>query len=80
MNLASRLEATSKEYGTHIIVSERTYELSREFFFFRRLDTITVKGKITPVGIYELIANISDTTIDTTSYDNYARALELYIA
>lgn len=45
VNLASRLEATSKEYGTHIIVSEGTYEQVKDEFFFRRLDKIAVKGK-----------------------------------
>ncbi len=79
VNLASRLEATSKEYGTHIIVSERTYELTKELFFFRRLDTITVKGKNTAVGIYELIANISNSIQNRVFYDNYTRALDLYL-
>jgi class 3 adenylate cyclase/CHASE2 domain-containing sensor protein len=79
VNLASRLEATSKEYGTHIIVSEKTYILASDYFSFRKLDTITVKGKNESVGIYELIANISDRTLDMTKYENYARALSLYM-
>lgn len=43
VNLASRLEAISKEYGTHIIVSEGTYMMTKEIFLFRKLDLITVK-------------------------------------
>jgi adenylate cyclase len=80
VNLASRLEATSKEYGTHIIVSEGTYLLAREHYSFRKLDVITVKGKNEPVGIYELIANISDNTINKTLYERYEKALERYMA
>jgi adenylate cyclase len=64
VNLASRLEAISKEYGTHIIVSERTYDLAKEQFRFRKLDRITVKGKNLSTSIYELIAKIDDNTVD----------------
>ena len=79
VNLASRLEAISKEYGTHIIVSEGTYMMTKELFLFRKLDLITVKGKDTAVGIYELIADIRDKTIDTMKYDQYEQALGLYV-
>ena len=78
VNLASRLEATSKEYGTHIIVSEATYLIAKEYFRFRKLDLITVKWKNDPVGIYELIADIRDNTIDAKKYDEYERGLSFY--
>ena len=55
VNLASRLEATNKEYGTNIIVSEFTYGLVKDKFIVRELDNIRVKGKNKPVGIYELV-------------------------
>ncbi len=79
VNLASRLEAISKEYGTHIIVSETTYTMTKEIFLFRKLDLITVKGKDKAVGIYELIADIRDKTIDTMKYERYEQALEYYM-
>jgi len=78
VNLASRLEATSKEYGTHIIVSEGTYTLVKEQFKFRKLDLLTVKGKNEAVGIYELIAPVGNLEIDTSWYDEYERAFALY--
>ena len=78
VNLASRLEATSKEYGTHIIVSEATYLIAKEYFRFRKLDLITVKWKNDPVGIYELLADIRDNTIDIKKYDEYERGLTFY--
>jgi adenylate cyclase len=55
VNLGSRLEATNKEYKTHIIISEYTYGLVKDRFLVRELDNIRVKGKNKPVGIYELV-------------------------
>ncbi|MBI3668298.1 MAG: CHASE2 domain-containing protein [Acidobacteria bacterium] len=57
VNLASRLEGLNKEYRTHIIASEITYQAARDTgFLFRELDLIRVKGKTQPVTIYELVA------------------------
>ncbi len=55
VNLGSRLEGTNKNYGTHIIVSETTYELAKDAVFGRWLDAVRVKGKHQPVNIYELL-------------------------
>jgi adenylate cyclase len=79
VNLASRLEATSKEYDTHIIISEWTRSQIGEIFAVRELDTIAVKWKIEGVKIYELLGLVWDIT-DRAIYDNYERALALYRA
>jgi adenylate cyclase len=55
VNLASRLESLNKEYHTHIIISEYTYEIVKAHFECRELDTVNVKGKKEPVRIYELL-------------------------
>lgn len=55
VNLGSRLEATNKEYGTRIIISEFTYAQVKDKFIVRELDNIRVKGKNKPVLIYELV-------------------------
>ncbi len=55
VNLASRLEGTSKQYGTDIVISEKTYRNYSDRVYVRELDNITVKGKSKPVGIYELL-------------------------
>lgn len=52
VNLGSRLEGLTKQYGVDIIVSGRTAELAPEFTF-RELDLVRVKGKTEPVAIYE---------------------------
>jgi adenylate cyclase len=56
VNLASRLEGVNKEYGTHILIGEGTYQQVKHLFTVRLLDTIAVKGKSAPTAIYELIA------------------------
>ncbi|MBI5892051.1 MAG: adenylate/guanylate cyclase domain-containing protein, partial [Deltaproteobacteria bacterium] len=55
VNLASRLEGMNKVYGTHIIVTQPTYEKVKDNFIFRELDAVAVKGKKIPVKIYELM-------------------------
>ncbi|MDJ1181595.1 GAF domain-containing protein [Roseofilum casamattae] len=55
VNLASRLEGTSKQYGTDIVISEKTYINYKDKVYVRELDNITVKGKSKPVTIYELL-------------------------
>jgi len=53
VNLASRLEGITKEYGAAIIVGEGTKHLTQHDFVFRELDRVRVKGKLEPVAIYE---------------------------
>ncbi|WP_293363613.1 adenylate/guanylate cyclase domain-containing protein [Microcoleus sp. CAWBG52] len=55
VNLASRLEGASKQYGTDLIISDNTYKHYHERVYVRELDFITVKGKSEPVIIYELV-------------------------
>jgi adenylate cyclase len=56
VNLGSRLESLTKEYGVKIIISEFTFEIVKESFICRELDKVNVKGKKEPVRIYELIS------------------------
>lgn len=60
MNLASRLESLTKEYGVNLMISEYTLakmgEKSREFRI-RPLDLVQVKGKTKAVKIFEVIPN-----------------------
>ncbi len=61
VNLASRLEAINKIYGTAIIVSLATYHRVVEHFHFRPLDIVTVKGKEQGVLLYELAGQVGHT-------------------
>jgi class 3 adenylate cyclase len=52
-NLASRMQSNAKP-GT-VLISENTYRLARDFFKFRSLGKVEVKGKTELQEIYELI-------------------------
>ena len=60
VNLASRLEGQSKEYGFPIIVGSRTALAAKDKFAILELDFIMVKGKKEPEVIYA-IAGREDT-------------------
>jgi len=62
VNVASRLEGANKYYGTTIAASEMTVALTGSTFTWRELDAIRVKGRATPVKIYELLAEAGEET------------------
>jgi len=53
VNLGSRLEGLTKEYGVYFIVSEATRNAGPKDWAYRELDYVKVKGKTEPVAIYE---------------------------
>ena len=55
VNLGSRLESATKDYGAPIIISEYTYALVKGRFPTRELGDVTVKGKSQPVKIYGVV-------------------------
>jgi adenylate cyclase len=56
VNIASRLEGASKEYGTEIIIGEETRRLAGAGIHARELDLLTVYGRAGGLRIYELLA------------------------
>jgi adenylate cyclase len=52
VNLASRLESSTKELGVGILISEETYELAREVVDAEPLSAIHVKGRSQACRIY----------------------------
>jgi adenylate cyclase len=78
VNLGSRLEGQTKTYGVDIIVSDDTAARVTGYRM-RELDLIRVKGKQTPVTIFEPIGREADITEQLArEIDSYHRALELY--
>lgn len=73
VNLASRLEGLTKQYGVSIIVSENTYKKVKNKFVFRKLDKVKVKGKKIPIFIYELCVGA-----DMKFNDAFELALNVY--
>lgn len=56
VNLASRLESLSKEYGVSIILGPATAEALREHFVLIELDRIAVKGRAEKTAIFTILA------------------------
>ena len=59
VNLGSRLEGATKQYGCPILVNEEVYLNTQNDFHYQELDVIQVKGKTEGVRIYRPITPIS---------------------
>ena len=55
VNLASRLEGVNKQYGTWLLMSEKTYSHGGAGFLVRKLDRVRVVGINEPIRLYELV-------------------------
>lgn len=78
VNLGSRLEGINKEYGTHVIISEFTYEEVKNDFICREIDWVKVKGKHLPVKIYELISEKTAEQKVKDKINHFAEGFKLY--
>jgi adenylate cyclase len=54
VNLASRLESATKEFGVGIIISEYTHNAVRGAFQFKKLGDVHVRGRSEPVLAYSV--------------------------
>jgi len=78
VNLGSRLEGLTKQYGVEIIVSETTKCAVPEYIY-RQLDSVKVKGKKEAVNIYEPIGKIDAVDENVKQELNaYEQALRYY--
>lgn len=81
VNLGSRLESLTKEYGVQIIITEATLGEVKKEVLTRRLDKVAVKGKKEPVVIYELMG-LAETSQPKKKKlaKEFEAALDLYFA
>lgn len=78
VNLGSRLEGLTKNYGVDIIVGQGTKHAVPEFEF-RELDRVRVKGKQEAVSIYEPIGLLTEIDSEVSKdLRKYHRALHAY--
>jgi len=83
VNLASRLEGVTKDYGAGLIISESVYDVlsDKNAFHVRYLGQVVVKGKKNAVKIYEVLdAEEEDAArrkiISAPDFDRAVRAFE----
>ncbi len=55
VNLASRLESSTKDLGVAVLISQDTHDLVKDHFDLRAVKEITVKGREQPVMTYEVL-------------------------
>lgn len=78
VNLASRLEGITKQYGAGIIVGENTRNAVPDIVY-RELDRVRVKGKEEPIAIFEPMGLQGEVTPAVQEeLDLFHRALEMY--
>jgi adenylate cyclase len=75
VNLASRLEALTKDYGVGILVGEATARAAGARFVFREVDLVRVKGRAGAAPVFELVGR-AGTRVDP----RFAEALAAYRA
>jgi adenylate cyclase len=81
VNVASRLEAVNKRYGTEILIGEDTRAAAGDDILVRRLDWVAVYGRTQGLAVYELLGMADHGALQTpewvTAYeaglDSYAR-------
>ncbi|MBD0306847.1 MAG: PAS domain S-box protein [Microcoleus sp. T1-bin1] len=56
VNLASRVETLTKEYGVSMLITQNTFIELNDFYDLRLIDRVTVKGKSQMVTVYEVFA------------------------
>jgi class 3 adenylate cyclase len=79
INLGSRLEGLTKEYGAGIIVSGEIVKEAGKEFVFMELDKVAVKGKNKGVRIFELIDFAEGfSKNDRSRIKSYEEALDFY--
>ncbi|HZZ92813.1 MAG TPA: adenylate/guanylate cyclase domain-containing protein [Usitatibacter sp.] len=78
VNIASRLESLTKEYGVGILVSANMVEAAGGFVY-REVDRVVVKGRQEGLAIYEPLGRmgeVGETTLQEV--DRFHKALDLY--
>ncbi|MDA3811365.1 MAG: adenylate/guanylate cyclase domain-containing protein [Spirochaetaceae bacterium] len=77
VNLASRLEGLTKEYGQDLIISEALYDEVKDKVICRFLDTVAVKGKTKGVKIYAAVKELSEK--EKKAWDIHGRGMDFFL-
>jgi adenylate cyclase len=78
VNIASRLEGLTKEYGVGILVTENIVQAAQGFVY-REVDKVVVKGRHDGLSIYEPIGKVGEVgETQLQEIDRFHKALALY--
>ncbi len=77
VNLASRLEGLTKEYGQDLIISESLYDKVKSEISCRFLDIVAVKGKTKGVKIYSAVSKLDDK--EKKAWEVHSRGMDCYL-
>ena len=81
VNLASRLEAVNKTYGTRILIAQATAETIGTACELREIDRLTVAGQSVPQAIFEVMSKAHGLSVpQETLRTRYAEGLAAYRA
>jgi len=79
VNLAARLEGVNKQYGTWILTSELTQNLTENTFLSRKLDRVRVVGVSEPVRLFEIVDEAKLAPEETVQLvDEFHQGLDLF--
>ncbi|MEA3227616.1 MAG: adenylate/guanylate cyclase domain-containing protein [Campylobacterota bacterium] len=75
VNLASRVEGLTKNYGIEILITEFTVKKLHSDFVYREIEPVKVQGKDKAVLLYQLMPNTEQSIFVKEAYD---KALMIY--
>lgn len=75
VNMGSRLEGATKEYGISVLISENTRQKLQSNISLREIDVIVVKGKTKPQAVWEPLAS---NMVGCRGIDLFTDALQRY--
>ena len=58
VSTAARIESKCKEYGCLLLVGESTYDMTKDDFFYLKVDELAVKGKTVGIRIYTVLSEM----------------------
>ncbi len=58
VSTAARIESKCKEYGCLLLVGESTYDMTKDDFFYLKIDELAVKGKTVGIRIYTVLCEM----------------------
>jgi hypothetical protein len=79
VNLASRLEAVNKTYGTRILISQASADVIGSSCELREIDRLAVAGQSAPQAIFEVMSKAHGLSVPQQSLrTHYAEGLAAY--